>query len=264
MPPPTLWVPRNPSEQLTRRVDIREQDRRACRAVATGLDPDRRCAAASSLLRAGLLSKGARRTMFVVVIEELAGDRFELTAMEHQHPAEALPADDPDEPIGGRVRTRRPDRRGDVPDALRGEHLVEAGGELGISVPDQELRLATLLGQAKLRLRACWVTHSTTGLVAVPTTPEGWALENLDLAGVNHVRIGHAERLTPTGAGSRDCGRDGPGDQQHPQTSWPVSRSGDASEWCRWPGADRSRREWRSAPVPCPPCRSGRTATRSS
>jgi hypothetical protein len=40
-----LWVPSNPSEQLTRRVDTRERDRRACRAVATGLDPDRRCGA---------------------------------------------------------------------------------------------------------------------------------------------------------------------------------------------------------------------------
>ena len=56
----------------------------------------------------------------------------------------------------------------------------------------------------------------------------------------------------------------GTGDQQHPQTSWPVSRSGDGSEWCRWPGADRNRREWRAAPVPFPACRSGRTATRSS
>src|SRR5450759_2763080 len=191
MPPPTLWVPRNPSEQLTRRVDIREQDRRACRAVATGLDPDRRCAAASSLLRAGLLSKGARRTMFVVVIEELAEDRFELTAMEHQHPAEALPADDPDEPIGGRVRTRRPDRRGDVPDALRGEHLVEAGGELGISVPDQELRLATPLGQDEAQIKS---------LLGDPLHRVGGGAAQLDAPGVEldeeeHVEPAHQHRV---------------------------------------------------------------------
>jgi len=92
--------------------------------------------------------------MSVVVINELAEDRFELGAMEDQHPVEALPADGPDEPRGGRVRTRGPDRRGDVPDALRGEHLVEAGGELGISVPDQELRLATLLGQVEAQIKS--------------------------------------------------------------------------------------------------------------
>src|ERR1035437_5512897 len=156
MPPPTLWVPRNPSEQLTRRVDIREQDRRACRAVATGLDPDRRCAAASSLLRAGLLSKGARRTMFVVVIEELAEDRFELTAMEHQHPVEALPAD----------AFARGDRIGVA--MFRMPSGANTSSKLAVNLASRS-RIKNFAwrpcsARSKLRLRACWVTHSPTGL----------------------------------------------------------------------------------------------------
>src|ERR1019366_2210890 len=90
--------------------------------------------------------------MFVVVINEFAEHRFELPAMEHQHRVEALTSDGPDEPFGERVRTRRPDRRSDDPDALCGEHLVEARGELGVPIPDQEPRRVTLLSQGEAQI----------------------------------------------------------------------------------------------------------------
>ena len=41
---------------------------------------------------------------------------------------------------------------GDDPGAFSGKHLVETGGELGISVPDQELGRATLLGQVEVQI----------------------------------------------------------------------------------------------------------------
>src|SRR5664280_803812 len=51
---------------------------------------------------------------------------------------EALLADGADESFGVRVRTRRTDRSADGLDTDRGEHLVEAGGELGVAVADEE------------------------------------------------------------------------------------------------------------------------------
>jgi len=51
---------------------------------------------------------------------------------------ETLLADGADESFGVRVRTRRTDRSADGLDTDRGEHLVEAGGELGVAVADEE------------------------------------------------------------------------------------------------------------------------------
>src|ERR1035437_2144096 len=51
---------------------------------------------------------------------------------------EAFLADGADESLGVRVRTRRADPSADGLDTDRGEHLVEAGGELGVPVADEE------------------------------------------------------------------------------------------------------------------------------
>src|SRR5665647_1979322 len=51
---------------------------------------------------------------------------------------ETLVADGADESFGVRVRTGRSDWRADGLDTDRGEHLVEAGGELGVAVADEE------------------------------------------------------------------------------------------------------------------------------
>src|ERR1035441_4858982 len=62
-----------------------------------------------------------------------------MTATEDQHPVEALATDGTDEALSEPVSSWRPDRGADGPDALRPEDLVETRGELGVSVPDQEL-----------------------------------------------------------------------------------------------------------------------------
>ncbi len=51
---------------------------------------------------------------------------------------EALLADGVDESLGVRFRTRRTDRSAHGLDTDRGEYLVEAGGELGVPVADEE------------------------------------------------------------------------------------------------------------------------------
>jgi len=65
-----------------------------------------------------LLTEGAVRTMSVVVINELAEDRFELRAMEHKHRVEALTSCGPDEQLAERVRTGGSNGRADDPGAI--------------------------------------------------------------------------------------------------------------------------------------------------
>ena len=62
-----------------------------------------------------------------------------MSTAEDQHPVETLATDGADEALGEGVGPRSPDRGPDDPDAVGAEDLVEARGELGVSVPDQEL-----------------------------------------------------------------------------------------------------------------------------
>ena len=87
------------------------------------------------------------RPMAVVMVDVLSEDGFELTSVEDQHPVETLAADGADEALGKGVGPRGSDRRADDPDAHRTEDLVEAGRELGVSVPHQEPDLASPLGE---------------------------------------------------------------------------------------------------------------------
>jgi hypothetical protein len=77
--------------------------------------------------------------VFVVVINELAQDLLEMAPTEDEEPIEALTADGAYEALGERIGTRRLNGRLDDSDAFGAEHLVETGGELRVSVPDEEL-----------------------------------------------------------------------------------------------------------------------------
>ena len=67
----------------------------------------------------------------------------------------------PHEPLGERVRPRRPDRRSDDPDALRLNHLVErpenvaSGSRSRNRIPESRPSMARFL--------ACWVTQAESG-----------------------------------------------------------------------------------------------------
>jgi hypothetical protein len=87
------------------------------------------------------------RPVSVVVLRIDVNYSFEVTAAEDQQPVEALAAEPFDAALGVRTRTRRPHRRLDHADALGAEHLVEAGGELTVSVADQEALANTLVIQ---------------------------------------------------------------------------------------------------------------------
>ena len=84
--------------------------------------------------------------MSVVVSDELGQDLLEQATVEDEHSVEALAAHGAGEPLGEPIRTRGPDWRLDDL-ASSEEHLVEAGRELGVSVPDEEFGRVNPLGQ---------------------------------------------------------------------------------------------------------------------
>ena len=79
------------------------------------------------------------RAVAVVMLDELVDHGVEVTPAEDQHAIEALPSDGADEALRERIGTRGPDRRADDADVLGAEDLIEAGGELGVPISNQEL-----------------------------------------------------------------------------------------------------------------------------
>jgi hypothetical protein len=75
------------------------------------------------------------------VIEVLAQYRREVAPSGDQHVVEAFAAQRPDEALCDRVRARRPDWGADDADVGAGEDRVEAGGELAVSIADEEPEL---------------------------------------------------------------------------------------------------------------------------
>jgi hypothetical protein len=65
--------------------------------------------------------------------------------VDNQDPVEQLAAQLPDDPLAESIRLRCPRRALQDPDPLVCEHRVEPVGELGITIPDQELELPPTL-----------------------------------------------------------------------------------------------------------------------
>src|ERR1035441_8362349 len=83
----------------------------------------------------------------VAVVDEGVDHGSEVTSADDQHPVEALPADRADEALGEGIGTRSSVRCAGDPGALGAKDLVEAGRELGIAIPDQELDWSCTLGE---------------------------------------------------------------------------------------------------------------------
>src|ERR1035437_2213740 len=79
------------------------------------------------------------RAMAVVMSDVIGQDLLEMSTPEDEEPIGALSADGADESLGERVRSWRSNGCLDDSDALGAEYLVEAGRELRVSVPDEEL-----------------------------------------------------------------------------------------------------------------------------
>jgi len=94
------------------------------------------------------------------VLEVDAEDVFEVAAVEDEQPVEALGADRSDEAFGDRVFTIRIC-------SLRSTSSNGAAYLLSRSRIKKRLRSSS---PVKLRLRACWVTQSPSGLVVQPAS----------------------------------------------------------------------------------------------
>lgn len=94
------------------------------------------------------LTEGAVRPMTIGVTDELIECGLEMTSIDDQHPVQPLPTDGAHEAFGEGIGPRRPDRRANDSDAFGAEHLVEAGREFGVAVPDEELRRWIPLGSS--------------------------------------------------------------------------------------------------------------------
>ena len=88
-----------------------------------------------------MLIKGSVWTVRVVVLDELLQHLPEVAGSGDQQVVEAFAAQRADEALGDRVRPRCPDWGADDADVGAGEHGVDGGDELGISVADQEPEL---------------------------------------------------------------------------------------------------------------------------
>jgi hypothetical protein len=69
----------------------------------------------------------------------------EVARSSNQKVVEALAAQRPDQAFGDRVRPWRSDRGADDADIGTGEHRVEGGSELAVSVSDEESELLGLV-----------------------------------------------------------------------------------------------------------------------
>jgi hypothetical protein len=82
--------------------------------------------------------QGAVRSVTVVVAFELVQHGSGVSLVDDQEAVEEFAADRPDKALGDRIRPRCSHRRLDDPDVDGGEDGVEGGGELAVSVSDEE------------------------------------------------------------------------------------------------------------------------------
>jgi len=82
--------------------------------------------------------EAAMRPGRVVVVEVLGEDRLQVAARENEQVVEAVLGDGADPALGERVRPWGANGREDGLDTDRREGPVEAGRELGVSVPDEK------------------------------------------------------------------------------------------------------------------------------
>jgi len=92
--------------------------------------------------------------LLVVVTDVFPKHSSEVAMAHDEYPVEAFVAYRPHPAFGVGIGPRRSDWRLDHPNALGAEHLVEAGGELGVPIPDQELDGSSSVHQ---------VTHQVAG-----------------------------------------------------------------------------------------------------
>ena len=111
----------------------------------------------------GLLPQCPVWPVAVVMDHVLGQELFQMSVAEDQHPVEALTTNRPDEPLGEGIGSRCSHRGADDPDAVSSEDLVEARGELGVPVADEEPDGMDPIDQCQGQSFAYWTTRDPVG-----------------------------------------------------------------------------------------------------
>ena len=130
-----------------------------------------------------LLSQGTVRTVQVVMVGELGQHRHRLLTPQDEHPIQHLPPHGAHPPLRVGVRPRRPHRRAQHLDPLRGEDRVEPDGELGIPIADQEPEPGNVLADLQ---------EKVAGLLRTPP-PDALSPEHMDPTGGHLNRKQHIQ-----------------------------------------------------------------------
>ena len=99
----------------------------------------------------------------ILLLEVVLQYHREVALSGDQELVEAFPAQRADEAFGDRVRPGCPNRGADDGDVGVGEHGVEGGGELGVSIAIKNRNWVACSPRSMSRLRACWVTQAPVG-----------------------------------------------------------------------------------------------------
>jgi len=119
-----------------------------------------------------VLAERAVRTVPVIVVDVL-GVQLEVAPSEDKHAVETFSPDGAHEPLGDGVRSRRPDRSLDNPDALSGEDGSKDALNLVSRSRTRNLTAAPCSASSMQMFRACWVTQSVAGLAVTPAIRTG-------------------------------------------------------------------------------------------
>ena len=106
-------------------------------------------------------------TVRVVVLDVLGEHGLQVPAAEDEHPVEALAPQCADHTLTDRIGPWRSDGGLDGLDALCCEDGIERSGEVSRSRMRNVSAIAWSVSSIET-LRACWVTHSATGLAVTP------------------------------------------------------------------------------------------------
>jgi len=134
------------------------------------------------------------RALLVVMTYVGAQDAFSVPTTDEKEVVETLATCSAHPALGVRVGPRGPHRGADDLDALGGEHLVEAGGELRIAITDEEPEGWTLF---------CQVAHQVPGDLGDPRAAR--VLRHAEEVDSSRAQLDHEKDVEPDEQGGVDA-----------------------------------------------------------
>jgi hypothetical protein len=179
--------------------------------------PNGRCGGRGSAACGRVLMERSVRAVGVVVLEVFLQHGREVARFGDEDVVEAFAAQGADPALGDRVRSRCSNRGADDADFGAGEHGVEGGGELGISVADQETELGGVVAEVHEQVAGLLGHRGAGGMGGDPGDADaaGAVLDHdqeVEAAEEGGVDVGAVDREDRVGLGREEVspGRAGP------------------------------------------------------